>query len=211
MKSYSQVQQDLCVSALFSGSSTGYHGTFLDVGCYHPHNDSNSYALELLGWSGVCIDKEPFNYSERSAEFIQGDACEVLSQDRFSRQVFSYMSLDIDQDTIDAINVILDNQMSFMFATVEHDKYRFGCEFQTLQHIALSKAGYVPMFIDVRPEGNAEMYFEDWWCDAGICNRILGVGVAPSEALRSIKNLRKFFVDPKVGQGMISLVQPGLY
>jgi len=177
------------VTALFSGPITGYTGTFLEVGCYHPMNDSNSYALEQIGWSGVCIDKKPFDYSGRSAEFILGDACDVLSDDRFSGKTFSYVSLDIDQETIDAVNVILDNNISFMFATVEHDKYRFGCDYQNLQHIALSKAGYVPMFIDVRPEGSASMYFEDWWCDRNICDRTLGVGSSPSEALRKIKSL----------------------
>lgn len=189
--SHSQCQQDLCVMELFNG-----RGKFLDIGSGDPEIDSNSLLLESIGWEGICIEERLFNYSSRKNLAIQGDACEILSRDSFRDSSFDYVSLDIDQDTIDAVNVMLDNEISFLFATVEHDKYRHGCHFQSLQNRALSAAGYCQMFIDIKPHGTEDMWFEDWWCDRAVCDRTLGVGLTPLEALEEIKKIPKFNLTP---------------
>jgi hypothetical protein len=33
-------------------------GTFLDLGSWHPWENSNSYSLEQLGWRGLLIDQD---------------------------------------------------------------------------------------------------------------------------------------------------------
>lgn len=185
-QSFSQCQQDLCVAELFEGQ-----GRFIDVGSRDPKVDSNSLLLEMMGWRGTCIDQLPSDYSNRSAKFIQGDALEILARDDFAGSVFDYASLDVDIDTTSAVKVMLGNDISFLFATVEHDKYMHGCRFQNLQHRALSAAGYVQMFIDIKPLGTREMWFEDWWCDRSVCDRTLGVGLTPLEALAEIEKIPK--------------------
>jgi hypothetical protein len=185
-KSFSQCQQDLCVAELFEGQ-----GRFIDVGSRDPKLDSNSLLLEMMGWRGQCIEQLPFDYSNRSAEFIHGDALEILARDSFAGSVFDYASLDVDLNTTDTVKVMLDNGIRFLFATVEHDKYMHGCRFQSLQHRLLSAAGYVQMFIDIKPLGTGDMWFEDWWCDRNVCNRTLGVGLTSLEALAEIKKIPK--------------------
>lgn len=187
MTSYSQCQQDLCVAETFNG-----RGRFMEIGSHDPEIASNSLMLEKLGWDGVCIEEKPFDYSSRRARFIQGDACEILAKDEFRWNLFDYISFDIDQDTIDAVNVVINNDIRFLFATVEHDKYIHGCHFQSLQNRALSAAGYCQMFIDIKPHGTEDMWFEDWWCDRAVCDRTLGVGLTPLEALEEIKKIPKF-------------------
>jgi len=40
----------------FFGDRVGF---FLDVGANHPVDGSQSYALEKLGWSGICVEPQP--------------------------------------------------------------------------------------------------------------------------------------------------------
>jgi FkbM family methyltransferase len=53
--SYSQAGEDRLVWKLF-----GYRaaGTYVDVGCHHPTNFSNTYLLYRAGWRGVVIDAD---------------------------------------------------------------------------------------------------------------------------------------------------------
>jgi hypothetical protein len=187
MKSYSQCHQDLCIDQLFDGN-----GTFIEVGAHDPECMSNSLAIENKGWSGVCIDKVAYDYSSRKALFIHKEACEALSDDSFTGSRFDYISLDVDHDTTDALAVMLDNDMSFLFSTVEHNKYLVGYLDQNTQHKLLSARGYVPMFIDIKPTWDDSIVFEDWWCDRRVCDRTLGVGLNSLEALDEIKKIPKF-------------------
>jgi len=191
-QSFSQCQQDLAVSELFDGC-----GRFLDIGSRDPKVDSNSLLLEKMGWDGVCIDAVRFDYSNRKAKFIQGDALEILAGSDMTGQRFDYASLDIDGSTTEAVNVVIGNGIKFLFATVEHDKYLHGGRCQHFQHRALSAAGYVPMFIDILPHGSGDMYFEDWWCDRSLCDKTLGFGLSPLEALEEIKQRSKFLLTGK--------------
>jgi FkbM family methyltransferase len=57
MKFYSQAKQDeLLWHALFEHEPPDY---FVDVGAHDGHTFSNTYALELAGWRGVCIEAHP--------------------------------------------------------------------------------------------------------------------------------------------------------
>jgi len=52
--SYSQFGEDIILSNIF-GHERSY-GSYIDVGCSHPLNYSNSYKFYRKGWSGICID-----------------------------------------------------------------------------------------------------------------------------------------------------------
>jgi hypothetical protein len=55
--SYSQFGEDLFLSSLFSEDfKTGF---YVDVGCYRPVQDSNTYRLYQKGWSGIAVDATP--------------------------------------------------------------------------------------------------------------------------------------------------------
>tara|TARA_B100001057_G_scaffold438432_1_gene470920 strand:+ start:147 stop:803 length:657 start_codon:yes stop_codon:yes gene_type:complete len=52
-KSYSMFGEDLIINNFFKNNTKG---TYVDVGCYHPLDGSNTYLLHKKGWSGINID-----------------------------------------------------------------------------------------------------------------------------------------------------------
>jgi len=58
-KSYSQHGEDITVLRYFN-----YHGpakgVYLDIGCFHPRHDSNTYLLYKRGWRGINVDAEQY-------------------------------------------------------------------------------------------------------------------------------------------------------
>lgn len=55
---YSQFGEDLVLDEIFSGKSQGY---YVDIGCYHPKQFSNTYKLFKRGWKGINIDANPYS------------------------------------------------------------------------------------------------------------------------------------------------------
>lgn len=55
-RSYSQFGEDAVVQAFFRNKTDGF---YVDVGAYHPHLYSNTYALYRCGWHGLAIDPNP--------------------------------------------------------------------------------------------------------------------------------------------------------
>lgn len=55
--SYAQFGEDLFLTYLLGYERT--EGTYLDIGCYHPIQYSNTYIFYQRGWSGVTIDPNP--------------------------------------------------------------------------------------------------------------------------------------------------------
>jgi len=54
---YSHGKEELVIRDFFKDRRSGF---FLDVGCWHPIQDSNTYYLEeRLGWSGIGVDALP--------------------------------------------------------------------------------------------------------------------------------------------------------
>jgi len=59
---------------VFPGVTNGY---FVDVGSGHGTIGSNSFGLELRGWTGICIDPFPI--------YMEGRTCRVFKEVVFSR------------------------------------------------------------------------------------------------------------------------------
>lgn len=55
--SYGQFGEDLLLTHLLGYEKTD--GTYVDVGCFHPVDYSNTYIFYQRGWSGVAIDPNP--------------------------------------------------------------------------------------------------------------------------------------------------------
>jgi FkbM family methyltransferase len=51
--SYSIEGEDLILASIFNNENKGY---YLDIGCNHPVQHSNTYLFYLAGWRGLCID-----------------------------------------------------------------------------------------------------------------------------------------------------------
>lgn len=53
---YSECGEDAVISRYFKYPK---QGTYVDIGCNHPVENSNTYLFYRLGWRGVCIDANP--------------------------------------------------------------------------------------------------------------------------------------------------------
>lgn len=161
-ESYSQAGQDKFVFEL-----CGHNGSFLDIGCGHPIQGSNTYILERdYGWRGLLIDSaidkvEQCNQVRRNPSVC----CNALTVDWVALHLgkqFDYLSLDID-NPIDELCVLQSLHLdgfSFRVMTVEHDSYRFGdVHKEELRKFLLGK-GYILAKADVCNDG---LPFEDWW------------------------------------------------
>ena len=55
--SYSQFGEDLFLTTLLGYEKTD--GVFIDIGCFHPIDFSNTYIFSQRGWRGLAIDPNP--------------------------------------------------------------------------------------------------------------------------------------------------------
>lgn len=158
--STSQAGQDIFVKRIMGDAV----GTFLDVGCSHPKERSNTFSLERTGWTGWLIDNDPgcvdLVKSVRSAKFISADATTIDWSFLGNKRYIDYLSLDIDAATLPCLQRIPLDKIRFGIITVEHDRYRFGDGPRQQMREILSNAGYVRIASDVCSQG---MQFEDWW------------------------------------------------
>lgn len=164
-KSNSQAGQDKFVWEV-TGHKTD--GTFWDVGCGHPIDINNTYALEQIGWTGLLVDSGS-NGSEvranRKSKFLNVDATRLDWNTAWAPGNVTYLSLDCNGATLPTLRRIPFNRFIFSIITVEHDKYRFGVGIQQEMRGILRAAGYELIFSDVLNQGNP---FEDWWIKPGL-------------------------------------------
>lgn len=159
--SRSQAGQDAWVRSLFPPN---YVGTFWDVGCSHPIDINNTYALEQIGWMGVLLDSDDIGKlvrGSRTSWFIQADATKFDWSGFADRHnPVDYLSLDVDSASYDALRNIPFHNQRFNALTVEHDRYRFGTEVAFKIRALLLANGYLIKRLDVTNDG---LPFEDWW------------------------------------------------
>jgi len=159
--SHSQAGQDAWVYSMFPPS---HKGTFWDIGCSHPVEINNTYALERIGWNGLLLDMDDVGElanKTRSSRFIQADATKFdWSGYTQCHYPVDYLSLDVDSATFDALRNIPFERQRFNVLTVEHDRYRFGPEIAAKIRSHLIFFGYRIERLDVTSEG---FPFEDWW------------------------------------------------
>jgi len=168
LKSYSQAGQDQ-----FAWEANGFrkNGVFLDIGCNDPFIHNNTVALEKVGWMGLCVDIENFDYSSRKAKFLKADASvEIPEVTEFMKGwegLINYLSVDCDEMSLAAL-VWLTRIGRYRAITVEHDLYRLGPDRKNTIYNLLDLAGYERYREDVKApkaEGMpwSEQPFEDWY------------------------------------------------
>lgn len=144
-------------------------GTYLELGSYLPYKNSNTALLEIHGWSGISIEKQPeivneFN-SVRKNHAICADALSLnygIICKSFNSH-FDYCSIDIDpaHQSYLALKKILESGVTFNALTFEHDKYRDGLIIQLASVLLLKKFGMKRIEKNVQAPGFGA--FEDWW------------------------------------------------
>lgn len=157
LKSYSQAGQDIFVRRVLGTTP----GTFLDIGCAGDQW-SNTKALEEDGWTGWLVDTDP-NAAKGRGNFICADATKMKWSEGFFPPKIDYLSLDVDENSLDALKNLPLDATRFRVITIEHDAYRFGDKLRDGERAILTAHGYQLVCKDVCGAPNAP--FEDWWVD----------------------------------------------
>jgi hypothetical protein len=174
VQSCSQAHQDLFVLAVLDGKRGG---TFLEIGAGEPIRDNNTWLLEsMFGWTGLTIDKAPAAAGEfaarRRCAFLLGDALTLDYPDVLAKFVgrIDYLSLDIDDQTLQCLRVLPLDSCRFAVVTLEHDAYNGSTLAREKSRALLSARGYELVAGNVAVGGRE---FEDWWLDATAFDRVM--------------------------------------
>lgn len=160
--SHSQAGQDAFLNAVLQKLD----GSFVDVGCSHPVELSNTFALEQLGWTGVMLDSSPdavaLCQAQRRSKVICGDARQFDWRPELSSfpPVIDYASVDVDAHNHIALHNLMQSGKRFRVMTVEHDAYQRGDALRIPNRELLARLGYELIAADVHSNGCC---FEDWF------------------------------------------------
>ena len=160
--------QDLVALCLTRGK---HHGTYLEVGAFHPVLWSNTYLLESqFGWRGIGIECElryvAAHHILRRNPCVRADATAVDYDELLERHNLGphldFLQLDIEPaaQTLMALKRIDLERYSFSFVTFEHDRYAEGDGPRNESREILRASGYTRIISDVM-HGNDQ--FEDWY------------------------------------------------
>ena len=172
MRFYGKENQDM-----FAYYLIGKAGTFLDIGCYNPVMWNNTKALEESGWSGLIFDIEEkwvnaakHHRTNKSfcVDTTSGEFEKILS-DNLADKTVDYISLDVDEASIDTLVNLIKSGVRFNCMTFEHCLFEDPKQKNLSKHI-LSEEGYTILFEDVLCDLSHDGYkepqpFEDWWID----------------------------------------------
>lgn len=199
LKFYSQANQDEFVYNILKKKTDGI---FVDIGSNDPMYWNNSFFLESIGWNGISIDKEKYDYSQRKCKFYVQDALEINYENIFKENnlpsVIDYLSLDIDYYTLDCLKKIPLDKYRFKTITIEHDHYRFHDLLRFEQREILLKHGYYLLCSDITCLPlTPDQYFEDWWIDRNqIDENLVDLIKSDKELCSSIVKKFDCYLDP---------------
>lgn len=166
MKSYSQCNQDLYVMEKLNNKKNGY---YIEIGAYHPTDISNTYMLEQeMDWGGLSFEGSQdilYKWNHiRKNKVIVCDATKFDFKKCFIEHnvpsVIDYLSLDIDEATLDCLKILPLKDYNFKVITLEHDEYSQGPTKKNMMREILYSYGYKLDRPDVANHGNV---YEDWW------------------------------------------------
>ena len=157
----------------FAARLIGNKGRFLDIGCNHGIIGNNTYTLEQLGWDGVMIDYDIHSYrwnkENRKANVFCDDVtnCDwnsILGKKPDEKIVFDFISFDVDDATVPALNHFPWSTVRFRVMTIEHDLYRVGPATRNAIREKMSQHGYILVAGDVCADF-LYLPYEDWFID----------------------------------------------
>lgn len=153
----------------------GDKGCFLDIGCAEPIKKNNTYALELLGWRGICIDQNNFVAQYKKARKSQYFCLDALSIDwkvflknQYPNNTIDFISMDIDNANIELIQRFPFDQYEFKILCFETDFYNCGDRRKKVAEEVLGKyPQYYRLIEDATIKGLA---WEDCWANEKYIN-----------------------------------------
>lgn len=184
---YSQAGQDEWVHSIIGDS-----GFFVDVGAYDGVEHSNTYALEQLGWEGICIEANHRAYEalarNRRCEVWQGAASNASTLVPFdgvqvgagrlvdaeplsvilhtinAPPTIDYLSVDVEGHELAVLAGMDFDRWPVKLVTIEHNLYRDGPVHKLAIYAAMSQLGFVRAVEDVIAPSYGP--YEDWYVNA---------------------------------------------
>lgn len=166
-QSCSQAGQDIVVRWLL-GDGPGKF--YFEIGAGHPFSLSNSALLEWCGWDGVSIDSDQARVREWSGQrknpclWADATTADLLAALNGRRRV-DYLSIDIDDFSLVALDRFPWAECSVGFITFEHNRYARGGTLAEPAFALLTGLGFERVCKDVGvcSEIHNPMAFEDWY------------------------------------------------
>lgn len=141
-------------------------GVFIDIGCSHPVQLSNTFSLENeLGWNGLLVDADQSMIdlcrAQRKAVAVCADArtLDWGALKEITGNISDYASVDVDEHTHGALRNLIENGPLCRVITVEHDFYSRGDRLRLPNRALLASKGYELIAADVHHDGCC---YEDW-------------------------------------------------
>lgn len=164
---YSQdwVGQDQFVAGTLKNKT---NGTFLDVGCHHYKDISNTYYLETaLNWKGIGIDaneeyEQGWKENRSNSKFFLGNALTFdygqIAEECGLGKYIDYLSIDLEPPrvTLQALQRVLESDLTFGIITFETDSYRDSSTQLPSRDLLMSKGYYL-----VKPGEQDDFYVSE--------------------------------------------------
>lgn len=182
---YSQAGQDEWVIEQH-GDQPGY---FVDVGAYDGIEHSNTYALEQLGWTGLCIEPAESPFADLSRYRVChcvfgaisdhaghvpfngvaiGTGSDVICATLRSvldlyeaPDVIDYLSIDVEGHELEVLAGMDFDCWHVRLITIEHNLYSDGTARKDAIHVCLTGHGFERVVEDVIAPGYGR--YEDWY------------------------------------------------
>jgi hypothetical protein len=167
----SQASQDY-----FVAKALGYKGYYLDIGCSDGFEQSNSFILETeFSWDGLMIDNnhDLINQCRQNRTNQKSFVCDATNRDSIIKilldnnapKTIDYISLDVDDASLNALRAFPVEDYEFKIMTFEHDIYnqkRYDTEKKVESRKLLFNLGYKCITENVLAYQNSGPY-EDWF------------------------------------------------
>jgi len=187
MSYYSQAGQDKWVHDI-----VGNKGFFVDIGAYDGVQTSNTYALELAGWDGICVEAHPDYFKLCKAarkcvcvneavtdhagvctfgvDRIGGNTvvnCNTLQGIIGNNKNIDYLSMDIEGHELTTLLSFPFKDYNIRLITIEHNLYCDGPANKNALFELLTANGFTRVKEDVRCLDTNPAYYlqpyEDWY------------------------------------------------
>lgn len=193
----SDARQDQFVANMLKFKKNGH---YIDIGSCHSVYSNNTFYFQSLDWKGICVEIESgYNNSYENRKdciYLNDDATKIDYRKLFIENNFpkfiDYLSLDIDQSSIDVLRILPLDEFRFRVITIEHDAYHLGDFYRNQQREILEQNGYFLVCSNVYVQQNGwtkeNCAFEDWWVDPtefniDLINKVKSESIYPSEII----------------------------
>lgn len=163
IRSFSNEGQDILANLLIKEP-----GTFLDIGVGNCCFGSNTFTLEILGWSGLLVDFDQESVDRanryRSSPAIQcdvrnADFRKILEAVKMPKMI-DFISMDTDEANTDLVKNFPFDEYQFKILVFETDRYNNGDVRKRACEEALKP---YPQYIKLLDDGMVKgLCWEDW-------------------------------------------------